>query len=99
MSTYPVLQDGALDLINCNTVALVVVGTIRKPVYPKRHLEREGGPAAVGKKAPCGELKRRERVRSLGEDLSQYYQLAGGQGEWRWQLLSEGRHGRDHSTP
>lgn len=87
-------------LIDRDPVALQFVETIREPVYETPRLTSgKGTRTARGEKAPDAEQRRREGIRELNEELSRYYPLITSQGAWGCpELLSKGKHGRDHSA-
>ena len=70
-------------------------------MYPAPRLRKgRGVRTAVGKKGPDTEHRRRKGTRGLNEDLSRYYLLAKGKLSWECpELLLNGKHESDHSTP
>ena len=99
MSVYPALRN--CTLTNYNTVALEALKGTRPPVYPGHRLRKgQGRRTAEGKEGPDLEHRRREGIRELNEDLSQFYLLADDKLMWECPaLLLRGKHRRDSWTP
>ena len=106
-------RNDAPDPVGCITGALKYVKAVRQPVYERHRLAST--PPTASKKgvlvAAQIERERRAEAHSLFEELSRYYQMAGGNGvrsrgeirggEQVWNcvaLLSEGKLGLDHSS-
>ena len=79
-----------------------LIRLVRPRVYQEPRLKTQPDQrTAAGSRSKNAELeyKRRNVERRWYEELSQFYQLPEGKGEWtRPPLLLKGKHGHDHST-
>lgn len=93
-------RSDAPDPFDRNAVAADVISTIRPLENPEpRLLTWPGRRTTAGSRHADGEFARRNAERELFQELSQYYPRKQGQRPWaRPSLLSNGKHGCDHST-
>ena len=103
MSTDPVCETMHFDLTDWNPVALGFVRTHRQPVYDTPRLRKGSTPIAGDGRhrndRAKNEVRKRAELREVYLELSRYYQLPKGQGQWKCpELLGNGEHGRGHSS-